>query len=76
MDVNAMKLLGAGVAMIGTLGGGIGLGLIFSAWITAIARNPSAESKFSKIGYIGFAVTELVFLGGFLISIMIMFTKG
>jgi F-type H+-transporting ATPase subunit c len=72
MEDNAIKLLGAGVAMIGSLGAGIGLGLIFSAWISAIARNPSAESKFSKIGFIGFAVTELVLLMCFVISIMIM----
>jgi F-type H+-transporting ATPase subunit c len=72
MEGNALKLLGAGIAMIGTMGAGIGLGLIFSAWITAIARNPAAESKFSKIGFIGFAVTELVLLMGFVISIMIM----
>lgn len=72
MEGNALKLLGAGVAMIGSLGAGIGLGLIFSAWISAIARNPAAESKFSKIGFIGFAVTELVLLMCFVISIMIM----
>jgi F-type H+-transporting ATPase subunit c len=72
MEENAMKLLGAGVAMIGSLGAGIGLGLIFSAWISAIARNPAAESKFSKIGFIGFAVTELVLLMCFVISIMIL----
>jgi len=72
MDDNAMKLLGAGVAMIGSLGAGIGLGLIFSAWISAIARNPAAESKFSKVGFIGFAVTELVLLMCFVISIMIL----
>lgn len=72
MEDNAIKLLGAGVAMIGSMGAGIGLGLIFSAWISAIARNPAAESKFSKIGFIGFAVTELVLLMCFVISIMIM----
>jgi len=72
MDSSSLKLLGAGIAMIGSLGAGIGLGLIFSAWITAIARNPAVESKFSKIGFIGFAVTELVLLMCFVISIMIM----
>jgi F-type H+-transporting ATPase subunit c len=72
MEGNDMKLVGAGLAMIGSMGAGIGLGLIFSAWIGAIARNPAAESKFSKIGFIGFAVTELVLLMCFVISIMIM----
>jgi F-type H+-transporting ATPase subunit c len=72
MEDSAMKLLGAGIAMVGSLGAGIGLGLIFSAWIGAIARNPSAEAKFSKIGFIGFAVTELVLLMCFVVAMMIM----
>ena len=69
----ALKLLGAGIAMIGTLGAGLGLGLIFSAWISAIARNPAAESKFSKVGFIGFAATELVLLMGFVVAVLLMF---
>ena len=73
MEDSALKLLGAGVAMIGSLGAGIGLGLIFSAWISAIARNPSAESKFSKIGFIGFAAAELVLLMCFVIAFLLLF---
>ena len=72
MDNSSLKLLGAGIAMIGSLGAGIGLGLIFAAWITAIARNPSAESKFSRFGWIGAGMTELVLLLCFVISFMIM----
>ena len=49
MEVSSAKLLGAGIAMIGSLGAGIGLGLIFSAWISAIARNPAAEGKFRQV---------------------------
>lgn len=69
----SVKLLGAGIAMVGSLGAGIGLGLIFSAWINALARNPSAEGKFRPIGFIGFAVTELVLLMCFVIAVMLMF---
>lgn len=72
MEDQSLKLVGAGIAMVGSLGAGIGLGLIFSAWITAIARNPAAESKFSKFGFIGFAVTELVLLMCFVVAMMIM----
>ena len=53
MDNTAFKYLGAGVAMIGALGGGIGLGLIFSAWISALARNPAGENGYRTIGLIG-----------------------
>ncbi len=73
MEGTALKLLGAGVAMIGALGAGIGLGLIFSAWISAIARNPAAESKYRQIGFIGFAVTELVLLMCFVVAVLLMF---
>jgi F-type H+-transporting ATPase subunit c len=73
MEGTALKLLGAGVAMIGALGAGIGLGLIFSAWISAIARNPAAEAKYRQIGFIGFAVTELVLLMCFVVAVLLMF---
>jgi F-type H+-transporting ATPase subunit c len=73
MEGSALKLLGAGIAMIGSLGAGLGLGLIFSAWISAIARNPAAEAKFRQVGFIGFAVTELVLLMCFVVAILLMF---
>jgi F-type H+-transporting ATPase subunit c len=73
MEGSALKLLGAGIAMIGSLGAGLGLGLIFSSWISAIARNPSAEAKFRQVGFIGFAVTELVLLMCFVVAILLMF---
>lgn len=73
MEGSALKLLGAGIAMVGSLGAGIGLGLIFSAWISALARNPSAEGKFRTVGLMGFAVTELVLLMCFIVAFMLMF---
>ena len=73
MDAAAMKLLGAGVAMIGTLGAGIGLGLLFSAWLTGIARNPAATEKMNGIGFIGFAATELVLLLAFVVAMLLIF---
>lgn len=75
MEGSSLKLLGAGIAMIGSLGAGIGLGLIFSGWLGALARNPSAEGKFRQVGYIGFAATELVLLMCFVIAIMLMQAK-
>lgn len=73
MEGTSLKLLGAGIAMIGTMGAGIGLGLIFSAWLNALARNPSAEAKFNRVGFIGFAAAELVLLIGFVVAVLLMF---
>lgn len=72
MDNNAYALLGAGIAMVGALGAGIGLGLLFSAWIGAIARNPAAADKFRALGFIGMAMTELVCLLCFTIAFMLL----
>ena len=71
MEGTAIKLLGAGIAMIGSLGAGIGLGLIFSAWLSGIARNPSAEGKLRVVGFIGLAVTELVLLLCFVVAMLL-----
>ncbi|MDP9126840.1 MAG: F0F1 ATP synthase subunit C [Pseudomonadota bacterium] len=72
MEGASIKLLGAGVAMIGSLGAGLGMGMIFSAWLGALARNPAAEAKYKQIGFIGFAATELVLLLCFVVAIMLM----
>jgi len=41
MDVvGAAKLLGAGLAVIGVIGAGIGIGNVFAAFIQAVGRNP------------------------------------
>ncbi|MEQ9434231.1 MAG: ATP F0F1 synthase subunit C, partial [Hyphomonas sp.] len=43
MEVQAAKLLGAGLAVIGVIGSGIGIGTIFASFIQAVGRNPSAQ---------------------------------
>jgi F-type H+-transporting ATPase subunit c len=67
------KLIGAGTAMIASLGSGVGIGLIFAAWISAIARNPSAEKKFATIGYIGVGMTEAIALFAMVWACLIFF---
>lgn len=72
MDAASMKLLAAGIAMIGTLGAGIGLGNIFAAWLSGIARNPAAAKQMNATGFIGFAATELVLLLCFVVAMLLM----
>jgi F-type H+-transporting ATPase subunit c len=76
MEGVSIALLGAGVAMLGSLGAGIGLGLLFAAWIGAIARNPAAAPKFNGIGFIGFAATELVLLLCFVVAFLLIGKVG
>ena len=74
MDPVAAKALGAGIAVIGLSGVGIGIGNIFAALVNSIARNPSARGQVFGIGILGFALTEAVALYALLIAFLILFT--
>ena len=56
MEVEAAKMIGAGLAVIALAGVGVGIGNIFSALVTSIARNPAARSEVFGIGILGFAL--------------------
>ena len=43
--VEGLKYLGAGLAVIGVIGAGIGIGNVFAAFITAVGRNPAARNE-------------------------------
>ena len=62
MDVEAAKMLGAGIAVIALMGVGVGIGNIFSTLVASIARNPAARDQVFGIGMLGFALTEAVAL--------------
>ena len=74
MDPLAAKSLGAGIAVIALAGVGIGIGNIFSALVTSVARNPSARDQVFGLGILGFALTEAVALFALLIAFLILFT--
>ena len=74
MDVQAAKMIGAGLCMIALLGVGIGLGNIFSSFISSVDRNPSARDHVFGIGMIGFAVIAAVAIFAMVIAFIILFT--
>ncbi|MAK75925.1 MAG: ATP synthase subunit C family protein [Pseudomonadota bacterium] len=73
MDVEAAKMLGAGIAVIALMGVGVGIGNIFSTLVASIARNPAARDQVFGIGMLGFALTEAVALFALLIAFIILF---
>jgi len=73
MDIEAAKLVGAGLAVIGLGGVGVGIGNIFSAFVTSVARNPSAQARVFPFTMLGFALVEAVALYALLISFLILF---
>ena len=73
MDVQAAKMIGAGLAVFGLLGVGIGIGSIFSSLIQAISRNPESKPHVLPIGLLGFALTEAVAIFALVVAFLILF---
>ncbi len=73
MEVEAAKLIGAGIAVIPLLGVGIGLGMLFSSIISAIGRNPSVADQVKGTGLFYFALVEAIALFALVIALLILF---
>ena len=56
-----------------TAGAGVGIGNIFAALVSSIARNPAARDQVFGIGMLGFALTEAVALYALLIAFLVLY---
>lgn len=73
MEAEAARLIGAGIAMIGVIGAGIGVGNVFSSFIQAVGRNPSARDDVFTMTMLGFALVEAIALFALVVSLLILF---
>ena len=73
MEVEAAKMIGAGLACVAMGGAGIGVGLIFGNYLQGAMRNPTAApAQFGNLIF-GFAVTEALGIFGLLIALLLLF---
>ena len=73
MEIEAAKLIGAGLAVIGLGGVGAGIGNIFASMISSVGRNPAAAGNVQGFMWIGFALVEAVALYALLIALLLLF---
>lgn len=73
MDIEAAKLIGAGLATIGVAGSGVGIGTIFGQFVSGGLRNPAAAPKMFGNVLLGFALTEAVALFALVMAFLILF---
>ena len=73
MEVEAAKMIGAGLAVIALAGVGVGIGNIFAALVTSIARNPAARGEVFGICILGFALTEAIALFALVVALLLLF---
>ena len=73
MLIQAAQKIGAGLATMGLIGAGIGIGIIFAALLYGISRNPTLKEDLFKTAILGFALTEAIALFSLMIAFLILF---
>ena len=73
MDVHAAKYVGAGLAMLGMIGAGLGLGTMFGNYLNAAMRNPSAAAAERPMLFLGMALTEALGIFALVVALLILF---
>jgi F-type H+-transporting ATPase subunit c len=73
MEIEAAKMIGAGLAAIGLGGVGVGIGNVFATTIATIGRNPSIQARVGALMWIGFALVEAIGLYALLVAFIVLF---
>ena len=63
-----LNLVGYGLSAIGP---GVGVGLIFAAYINGVARQPEARGMLQPIAFLGFALAEALALFGLVLAFVL-----
>lgn len=74
--VQAAALLGAGIAVLGGIGAGLGQGLATAAAVEAVARQPEAKNDIMSTLFIGCALTESTGIFALIIALILALLKG
>ncbi|MEG9884757.1 MAG: F0F1 ATP synthase subunit C [Hyphomicrobiales bacterium] len=73
MDVEAAKLIGAGLVSFALGGAGVGIGIVFGHYLSGALRNPAAaQGQFPNL-LLGFALAEATGLFGLVLGLIILF---
>ena len=75
MNSAGLVAIGAGLAVMTGLGAGIGMGIATSKAVEAVGRQPEATNQVNRILLLGLALTESIAIYGFVIALLILFTK-
>ncbi len=73
MDAAAAKLIGASVAMLGTIGAGLGIGMIGIGAVLGIARNPDAAGDIQTNMILSIAFAEAVAIYCLIVALLLVF---
>ena len=63
--------IGAGIAALAGIGAGVGIGIAYGKAVEAVARQPEADGKITKLLLLGGALAEATAIYGFVVAILI-----
>jgi F-type H+-transporting ATPase subunit c len=66
------NLLAAGLAALGCIGAGVGIGLATGMTTQAVSRQPEASGKINTMFFVGIALSEATAIYCFVVAIMIL----
>lgn len=69
--VAGMAAIGAGIAALGCIGGGLGTGNAAAKAVEAVGRQPEASGKITSTMIIGMALSEATAIYAFLIAFLL-----
>jgi ATP synthase F0 subunit c len=70
---SSMKVLSAGIAMISTIGAGIGVGIVALGGLQAMGRNPDAAPVIQTNMILGMAFAEAIAIYALAVALIIIF---
>ena len=73
MEADAAKYIGAGLAMLGAIGAGLGIGILASGAVQGIARNPDASGDIQTNMILGIAFAEAIAIYCLVVALLILF---
>jgi len=66
--------VGAGLATVGLVGAGAGIGIVSAGSLNAVARNPQHQVKLFQYGILGFALCEATGLLALMMAFLILYS--
>lgn len=71
--IQSSKIIGAGLATVGVLGAGVGIGVVFGCLIMGVARNPLLKNQLFSYSILGFAFSEATALFALMMSLLLLY---
>ena len=68
-----LKAIGAGLAMVGAIGAGAGVGIVVGGAVQGIARDPDASGDIQTNMILGIAFAEAIAIYALVVALIILF---